>query len=394
LRALAGAAVRAEDSTVTWIAPVLTPAGWVVQPLNPDCYGGLAGLALLFTGYLAEVRAGRADPVDAVPGLLADVLRTLRAAEDQTAIDRRGERPRPETPGGYLGLGSRIWCWLLLRRLGAAGDDALRRARALAEQMPEGVRVDATYDVLSGMAGGVVPLLRLSEVDSDPRWPAYAVDIAARLDAAARRTGRHAAWPNSMFPEGLGGFAHGATGIGWAMARLALATRDETAGRLAEAAFGYEESLYDPGLGGWRDLREPDGDWAAATWCHGAGGIGIAAADLLRRTGEPRWADMLRRAAAHCWSTGMSWNHTLCHGDLGNWEVVRAAIAEGLAPDGVDRSTIDGYVLASVAEFGPISGLARDAFSPGLLPGIGGVAYQLLRMHPDCPLPSVLLPDG
>lgn len=27
------------------------------------------------------------------------------------------------------------------------------------------------------------------------------------------------------------------------------------------------------------------------------------------------------------------------------------------------------------------------------MPGLGGVAYQLLRMHPECDLPSVLLPD-
>jgi hypothetical protein len=59
----------------------------------------------------------------------------------------------------------------------------------------------------------------------------------------------------------------------------------------------------------------------------------------------------------------------------------------------VDRVTLDGHVLSSLEEHGPISGMAREAFSPGLLPGLGGVAYQLLRMHPDCTLPSVLLPD-
>src|SRR5262249_37396970 len=244
----------------------------------------------------------------------------------------------------------------------------------------------------------------------DPRWPALAGDIAARLDAAARHAGGLASWPSAMFPQGLGGFGHGATGIGWALARLATTGADAVAdggaaagrgaaggggaaGRLAEAAFGYEPSLYGSGLAGWRDLREPDRDWVAASWCHGAGGIGIAAADLLRRTGQPRWADVLRRAAARCWSDGMGWNHTLCHGDTGSWEVVRAAVAAGLGPEGADRDVVDSYVLASVAEFGPVGGLTRDAFSPGLMPGIGGVAYQLLRMHPDCRLPSVLLPD-
>jgi lantibiotic modifying enzyme len=353
---------------------------------------------VLLAGYHNEVRAGRADPVEAVPGLLADLLRTLRAAEDQAAIDRRSERLRPEAPGGYVGLGSRIWCWLLLRRLGAVDDgEAVRRARALAEQLPAAVEADTVYDVLTGMAGAVVPLLRLSERDGDPRWPALAADIATRLDAAARHDRGLANWASEMFPEGLGGFAHGVSGIGWALSRLAAAggsaADGSVAGRVAEAAFGYEDSLYDPGLAGWHDLRKEYRGQAGVTWCHGAGGIGAAAVDLLARTGEARWAQALRRAAASLWSGGMSWTHTLCHGDAGNWEVIRAALDLGLGPDGVDRATLDGLVLASVAEFGPVAGLARDAFSPGLMPGIGGVAYQLLRMHPDCPLPSMLLPD-
>lgn len=89
----------------------------------------------------------------------------------------------------------------------------------------------------------------------------------------------------------------------------------------------------------------------------------------------------------------MGWNHTLCHGDLGNWEVVDAAVDAGLGPPGLDRATLDAHVLGSLEEHGPVSVLARDAFAPGLLPGIGGVAYQLLRLHPDSRLPSVLLPD-
>jgi hypothetical protein len=34
--------------------------------------------------------------------------------------------------------------------------------------------------------------------------------------------------------------------------------------------------------------------------------------------------------------------------------------------------------------------MARDAFAPGLLGGLGGVAYQLLTMQDDCVLPSPL----
>ena len=47
---------------------------------------------------------------------------------------------------------------------------------------------------------------------------------------------------------------------------------------------------------------------------------------------------------------------------------------------------------ASVEKHGPVSGLARDAFSPGLIPGLSGMAYPMLRMDPRSELPSVLVP--
>ena len=50
-------------------------------------------------------------------------------------------------------------------------------------------------------------------------------------------------------------------------------------------------------------------------------------------------------------------------------------------------------MVSALEEFGVVTGLAREAFSPALLPGAGGIAYQLLRLHPSSDLPSVLLPD-
>jgi lantibiotic modifying enzyme len=64
-----------------------------------------------------------------------------------------------------------------------------------------------------------------------------------------------------------------------------------------------------------------------------------------------------------------------------------------LAPTGFDPQRLAGYVVSSIEQHGFVAGLIRSAFVPGLLPGLGGVAYQLLRMHPDCGLPSLLLID-
>lgn len=392
LRQTLDAAIHGEDGTVSWIAPVLNPTGWIVQPLSPDCYGGLAGVALVLAGYLSEVRHGRADEVPGVDDLFVRVLHSLRVGEDRWEHDRSEVvLERPDSPGGYIGLGSRIFGWLLLERLAPLSGEGVRRARALALQLPDAVGADDSYDIQTGMAGAVVPLLRLAQATGEARWTDLARDIGARLVEAARHDTRGARWSTRMFLEGIGGFSHGATGIGWALARLAHATGAGSFGDLAEAAFRFEESLYDEALGGWRDLREPGR--TAAAWCHGAAGIGIAAADLRRYGDRARWHDVVRRAAVSCWSDGLGWNHTLCHGDLGAWELLDIALSAGVEPAGMDRTALVGHIVSSIEEYGPISGMARDVFAPGLLPGLGGVAYQLLRLRPECPLPSVLLPD-
>jgi type 2 lantibiotic biosynthesis protein LanM len=396
IRQLRDAALRADDGTAIWIAPVLLPSGWVVQPLGQDAYGGLPGVAVLLAAYQREITADRADDVDGVAGLLDEVLRTIRLMEDKAAAVRAAEsRLRPPTPGGYLGLGSQVWMWLTLHAWGVAAADDLDRARALAAQVPG---AEERFDLLAGMAGAIVPLLQLARVTGENRWEHQAVAIGEQLIAGARQKGGTVYWPSRLWPDGLGGFAHGVTGIGWALARLALATGGTRFADAAHAAFAFEDALYDEAAGGWLDLRTPGEKAYSAAWCHGAVGIGICAVDLARR-GWPDVSQAAERAVASATHRGFGWNHTLCHGDLGCWELLSDAHELGLTPDGPDRHELSAQVITSLEDNGPVSGLARDAYSPGLLAGLGGTAYQLLRMHPDSGLPSALTlgaadPDG
>lgn len=390
IRQLRDAAVRGADGTVTWIAPVLLPEGWAVQPLGQDTYGGLPGVAVLLAAYQREREAGRADDVDGAPGLLDAALRTIRAAEDKNAAVREAKtRLRPPPPGGYIGLGSQVWAWMTLHSWGIAGPDCLDRARLLAALLPAAIASEDRFDILTGMSGAIVPLMRLSAMTGESQWAEQAADIGKRLISAARRKAGTWYWPSTHWPEGVGGFAHGVTGIGWALARLALATGDTSFADGAHAAFAFEEALYDQAAPGWLDLRQPGEDAFSAAWCHGAVGIGIGAADLAR-LGWPGADALTERAVEVTVRRGFGWNHTLCHGDLGCWEMLDAALALGRAPAGLGRPELSAQVITSLEDNGPVSGLARDAYSPGLLAGLGGVAYQLLRMHPDSGLPSVL----
>jgi len=392
---LHSAALRASDGSISWIAPVLGPTGWAVQPLEVDLYGGTSGMAVLFAAYLREVDAARALPIEGLSDSLQRCLHTLDLAQQRRArLLTEGAKLRPPAPGAYLGLGSQIWARLLFDAWGLPGAH-VQRALGLLDELPAAIAADHLHDLLLGSAGAVVPLLRLHRRSGDPRPLQLATQIGERLAASAHFNDNGGAyWPHPQWPDGVGGFVHGSTGIGWALEHLGRTIGRPELQTLAAAAAGFEAGLWDEGLQNWRDLRELEGAPTAAAWCHGSVGIGLAALDLDPLLAESSSREQVGRAAAATRRLGLGWNHCLCHGDSSAWELLHAAQVRGLA--GFERAGDELLArwIGGLEAHGAVCGMARDAFVPGLLPGVGGVAYQLLRAHPQSDLPSMLVPGA
>jgi type 2 lantibiotic biosynthesis protein LanM len=388
-------AIHADDGSVAWIAPVLTTTGWSVQPLRQDFYNGISGLTLLLGAYLHETAAGRADSIPELDRLFAASLHTLHLDEaKRERLGDEGLKVRPLPTGAYLGLGSQIWTYMVLAHWELDGGDGLQRARKLADQIPAAAAVDDIYDLLSGSAGAIVPLLMLASKTGDETYVRIASQLGDLLHERAKHRNGHAYWTNTLSPEGMGGFAHGVTGIGWALTRLARATGSAQHEQLAQEAFAFEDALFDEQEQNWCDLRRLEGFKTAAAWCHGAVGIGLAHLNLDPTLTHKSTRQLVRRATAATWRLGMGWNHCACHGDLGSWELLDHAIAIGEAPKELSASYLLDVILTSLEQHRPSFGMGQNAFTPGLLPGLGGVAYQLLRAHPEHDLPSILTPSG
>ena len=388
-------AIHAGDGSVAWIAPVLTSTGWSVQPLQLDLYNGISGLTMLLGAYLHETAAGRADAINGLDRLFAAALHTLHVGEaKQERLVDEGVKVRPLLPGGYLGLGSQIWTYVVLAHWKLDGGDGLQRARKLADQIPAAATGNDLHDLLSGTAGAIAPLLMLAGKTGDDSYVRIASELGDLLHERAKHRNGQAYWPQADSPEGMGGFAHGVTGIGWALTLLARATGSMRHEQLAQEAFAFEDALFDEQEQNWGDLRMLEGIKTAAAWCHGAVGIGLARLSLDATLTHESTRTFVRRAAAATWRLGMGWNHCACHGDLGASELLAHAIAAGEAPKDLSTSYLLDIILTTLEQHGPSCGMGRNAFAPGLLPGVGGVAYQLLRAHPEHDLPSILIPGG
>ncbi|WP_046565334.1 lanthionine synthetase LanC family protein, partial [Micromonospora sp. HK10] len=174
----------------------------------------------------------------------------------------------------------------------------------------------------------------------------------------------------------LGGLSHGAAGVA---AALAHAGHPDAAAR----ALGYDRSLFRPAESNWADLRRPGR--CAVTWCHGAPGIGLSRLLLRDALGpDDLLAGEITTAVRTTLAAGFGRNHSLCHGDLGNLDLLLAA-----APSSA------GAPAAAVLRDGLAEGwrCANPAMlaSPELMTGLSGIGLGLLRLAAPDRVPSVLL---
>ncbi len=92
---------------------------------------------------------------------------------------------------------------------------------------------------------------------------------------------------------------------------------------------------------------------------------------------------------------GFGRNHCLCHGDLGNLDFVSQAAC--LDPSDELRARIDSLtraVLASLDRDGWRCGTVAGIEAPGLMNGLAGIGYGLLRLAEPDRVPSVLAMEG
>ena len=128
------------------------------------------------------------------------------------------------------------------------------------------------------------------------------------------------------------------------------------------------------------------------TWCYGAPGIGLARLGALRHMEDARIREELERAVTVTLEKGFGKNHCICHGDLGNLDLLQEVQRmTGDAKLGEAVARLSRTVLASIGKDGWLCGTVGGIESPGLMNGLAGIGYGLLRLAAPDRVPSVLL---
>ena len=384
---LCDTAVTVEDEAA-WIGlQPLAEELWSVGSLGVDLHSGTPGVAL-FLAYAAE--------------MLNETRYNDMARLAYTSMQRRAEFLSDEiiAVGAYEGWGGLVHTYLHLGELW--DDDEIRfQAERMANRIWGFVEQDVQYGIVRGSAGAIQALLAYNRLRYADSRQSIAELCGERLLEQMQERTNGVAWVIERFgEEPLTGYAHGASGIGLALAQLYSVTNDA---RFRDAALGallYERARFNSVAQNWPDLRtsgdydkprpvDPSGHKVA--WCHGAGGIALSRLLMIPLIDDESLEMEASTALDAIVKHGFGQTHCLCHGDLGNLDILALAAQQdqwrhyrGLVSD------VTGQIVDSIERDGWQCGGPNHVLLPGMMLGVAGIGYQLLRIAEPERVPSVL----
>ena len=187
----------------------------------------------------------------------------------------------------------------------------------------------------------------------------------------------------------LTGFSHGVSGIMFVLTKAKVILNDSRLDIIIRKAHQFEKSLFINN--GWLDNRLGDRLNDMNSWCHGSGGVALSKLLLLNYTNSKEYEAELRVATENI-SNLEKLNHGLCHGSMGNLEILAAS--DNYFKENRYTNLINNFLedLSSNIIEGKIPRVSENGAInlTGMFVGKTGVGYQLMRFYDWEKVPSII----
>ena len=301
----------------------------------------------------------------------------------------------PFTIGGFAGLGGRFYSIYNLYKL--TKDISLKKCiLKYLELFKNIIEKDKLYDIVSGSSGLLHILLSLLKKCDEK-------DILDNLRICIDKCEKHLINNISIIDEKsmtwnmsfedqqktYTGFGHGNAGIISALARYSkLFNKDES--EIIEKVLNYEDYLFDEKSNNW--FRDCDRDMISLGWCHGAPGILLNKLILIENGLENLVdKDKLKIAIDTTIRKSFGNNPSLCHGDLGNLEIIY--LASRILNNEVLREKSEAgfkWIIENVIKNRWKGSSYRGIDNFGLMIGLAGFGYSIMKFENFDEVPSIL----
>ena len=381
-----GWAPQVSDNSVTTYA-------W--QSLGPTVYDGTAGIAW-FLAQLAQATG-------------SDIHRRTAIGACEHALKHHLDAGPRNAAGFFSGsLGCAVTALhvggcLQIEKLRQAGLNLLKSSAHVAEELES--------DVIGGSAGAIPLLIGIGQQLGNqslldlPEGHAKRLLSLATRQLIERNEVWEMHWKSPAFERGLTGYSHGAAGFANALLEIYYLFGGNAYLSAAREALTFERRRFNVEQQNWLDLRSEGEAPAVAgcAWCHGAAGIGLARLRTLALLqDDPSIANEIHTAMATTTQSLKSiaapgTNLSLCHGHLGNIELILAAQEKNIEIQGglgAVEDVINVVIAQSPTDIPWKCGTQDGRTTPGLMLGTAGIGSMFLRYSDSrYGIPLVLTPE-
>ncbi len=357
-----------------WVS--VTPAGqtFSLTRAGPSLYYGRSGIALAAAA-IYQVTENE-EYRNIVEEALKPVINTI---SDDTSLGF----------GGMKGVGSPVYALSVAAELVDEETYRPKARKAIRQVTREKIADDDTFDVVEGSAGTLLALLAYYDRFGDEEALNRALVCGERLLQGRMVAGDYRVWKTTQDTPSTG-FAHGSSGIAYALGRLGAAADEPRFIEAAHEALSFESELFSSNQTNWMESPEyPD---YQDRWCHGRTGIALSRIGLAKELGDESLLVDAEAALSETANATPAPFDNVCCGNFGRVE----ALIEGSRHTDLDRTTateLAGRCLARRDRDGALALPGHDSsfVNPTFFNGLSGVVYTLLRSQEPDTLPCALL---
>lgn len=360
-------------------------SSWNIQPLGVYLYEGLGGIALFYN-------ALQQSDFDVDLSAACKAFETMMFQYTDDMLERSTDLEK-ESSGAYAGEASVIYVYEVLYKI-TGKQKYLEYAEKHCKILKYALEADENNDLIYGNAGAVIVLLNLYHLSQKDIY----LQLACEAGNVLIKNQNKGKWCCGN-GQSLSGLSHGIAGIIYALTKLNNEQFHIEYQKAIHSGLIYENTMYFDKYNNWLDNREEakkeenSDNRCMAAWCHGAPGILLARSKmykLIKGSSDCITVECdIKRALFATKMYGLTDNDCLCHGNLGNTEILleyskecndeevrhmmlsaRTQIAMDIINENYDcaRSYLHGYKI------------------PGFMTGISGMGYSLLRdLYPELP---------
>ena len=362
----------------TWLIPeAVDEKRLLTNVAGYGLYSGLPGIAL-FLGHLGRVTGNTR-------------FSRLALAAVSEAFELYKTDPRnPQPHGGFDGIGGFAYSLIqladVLDRPEWVGD-AIKMLHKAARQATR----SSELDIISGQAGLIAAALAVHRVTNDAA-------LIQRLRPLAHKLRRLATAPHkrtdSLFPtQADAGLAHGRAGIGFALSRWANTTGEDGFRSAAAQLIRFDLEAIDARRSASpQQKRAHEQNPFHLSWCRGWLGVTLGAlqANVTPISIKENNVTWFQYVADEIISFGIEGPICLCHGALGQMEFLATAVERGVLRNHQAADDWRRLLLGRLLSGDWVADETHSLKSPGLMLGLAGTGYTLLRASNPQRIPLVL----